>query len=147
MEAYDALSEPMRKFLEPLTAVHDLLHTATYYRDQYGGGDREMLKMVLDIPPMEHPLVRTHPVTGRKGLFANPTFTSHIVGLSQEESRAILVLLYKHYSRPDFTVRRHWRKGDLCFWDNRCTMHYAVRDHGDTLRTINRVTLLGDVPR
>lgn len=90
--------------------------------------------------------MRTHPETGRKVLFVNPGFTSHIKELAPSESDALLQFLYAHSVRPEFTVRYHWHAGDLGFWDNRVTQHSVVGDFGDAPRVIQRVTLRGERP-
>ena len=95
------------------------------------------------VPPVVHPMVRVHPSTGRKSLFINPGFTSHVVGLSRIESDNLLRLLYEHSAQPEFQVRHRWRKGDVLIWDNRATAHYAVDDYGDTERKMRRVTIRG----
>ena len=95
-----------------------------------------------------HPVVRVHPATGEKGLFVNTGFTSHIVDVSAQESKAILDLLYAELTRPEYTVRFRWEPGSVAFWDNRATSHLAPSDvdHLDLRRTMHRVTLVGDVP-
>ena len=95
-----------------------------------------------------HPVVRVHPETGEKALFVNPGFTSHIVGVSARESKAILDLLYAEITRPEYTVRFRWEPGSVAFWDNRATAHLAPRDieHLDLERRLHRITLVGDVP-
>ncbi len=95
---------------------------------------------------MSHPVVRVHPETGRKSLFVNPGFTSHIEGVSEAESRGILDLLYAHITKPEHIVRHRWRLGDLVLWDNRNTLHYANRDYGDNRSVMHRITLRGDAP-
>jgi taurine dioxygenase len=84
--------------------------------------------------------------TGKKGLFVNPTFTSHIKDMTLKESDAILGFLYEHCVRPEYTVRKRWSQGDVGFWDNRCTMHYALADYGAFNRVIQRVTIEGEKP-
>ena len=91
-------------------------------------------------------MIRVHPETGRKGIFVNPGFTSHIVGVSESESRAILDLLYAHLTKPEHIVRHRWRAGDVALWDNRSTSHYANRDYGAERRVMHRITLRGDIP-
>ena len=93
-------------------------------------------------------MVRVHPYTGEKALFVNPGFTSHIVGVSARESKAILDLLYAQLTQPEYTVRLRWEPGTVAFWDNRATAHLAPRDieHLDLQRTLHRVTLVGEVP-
>jgi alpha-ketoglutarate-dependent sulfate ester dioxygenase len=140
--AYEGLTEPMKRFVEGLRAEH-----------RYGGnrsyGDNALGKRIQDnLLVAIHPVVRVHPVTGKKGLFVNPGFTSHIVDLSPRESKAVLDLLYTELTRPEYTVRLRWEPGTLAFWDNRATAHLAPRDyeHLGLRRTLHRVTLIGDIP-
>lgn len=93
-----------------------------------------------------HPLVRTHPETGRKALFVNRSFTRGIEGMSQDESAAILDFLFRHLESPDFQVRFRWREGSLAFWDNRCTVHRVMNDFGGQKRLLFRTTIEGDRP-
>ena len=95
-------------------------------------------------PPVTHPVVRTHPVSGRKGLFVNEGFTTHINELSAPESQALLAFLFAHAGRPELTVRWHWSVNDVAFWDNRLTQHYAVADYLPERRTMHRATVNGD---
>jgi alpha-ketoglutarate-dependent taurine dioxygenase len=144
--AYESLSEPVRRLVDQLTAVHDgNREWGQYLRRREGTGNVWDGKLVTELPPVEHPVVRVHPETGRKGLFVNPGFTSHIVGLSDAESRGILDLLYAHLTKPEHTIRHRWRAGDVGIWDNRSTAHYANRDYTET-RVMRRITLQGDVP-
>ncbi|MDQ1534173.1 MAG: alkyl sulfatase [Actinomycetota bacterium] len=145
--AYDALSEPFRDFLDGLVAVHDGSHVfgALLKEREDGGGDWEG-KQYKSLDPVKHPVVRTHPETGRKSLFVNAGFTSHIKGLQKAESDALLQFLYAHSTKPQFTVRYHWHAGDLGFWDNRVTQHSVVGDFEGQHRVIQRVTLRGDKP-
>jgi len=153
--SYDVLSEPMKRYLGELTAVHDIAGASGAYRlsrversDDTAPPDTEFARAggAVVLPSAEHPVVRTHPDTGRKCLFVNPTFTSHIKGVSSAESDAILDFLYAHMVQPEFICRRRWSQGDVGMWDNRCTMHYAIADYGDANRVIHRTTLIGDVP-
>jgi alpha-ketoglutarate-dependent taurine dioxygenase len=144
--AYEGLDEPLHRLVYGLTAVHDGSRTfggflAAGFPVEWEGDLRPTLE------PVEHPVVRTHPETGARSLFVNPEFTSHIVGLSPRESDALLTVLYEHMTVPEFTVRWRWRAGDVAFWDNRTTMHYATQDYGDAHRIMHRVTLRGDRPR
>ncbi|MFD4639116.1 TauD/TfdA dioxygenase family protein [Lentzea sp. NPDC058436] len=140
--AYNGLSTPLKSFVDGLRAEH-----------RYGGsvkvGDGAYAKRVNDnLLVAEHPVVRVHPVTGEKGLFVNPGFTSHVTGVSAAESKAILDLLYSEITRPEYTVRFRWEPGSVAFWDNRATAHLAPRDleHLDVRRTLHRVTIVGDTP-
>ena len=141
--AYEGLSEPVRAFVETLRAEH------RYGGPDAAGANSAYGKRINDnLLVAIHPVVRVHPVTGEKALFVNPGFTSHIVGVSARESRAILDLLYAEITRPEYTVRLRWAPGTVAFWDNRATAHLAPRDieHLDLRRTLHRVTLVGDVP-
>jgi alpha-ketoglutarate-dependent taurine dioxygenase len=146
--AYDSLSAPVRELGGKLVAVHDGNREFGYYLAQRRGGRGNEWdgEVVTKLEPVEHPVVRVHPETGRRGIFVNPGFTSHIVGVSEFESRAILDLLYAHLTKPEHIVRHRWRPGDVAMWDNRSTAHYANRDYGDQRRVMHRITLRGDVP-
>jgi taurine dioxygenase len=137
--AYETLSAPIKKLLDGMTAVHD---GEPYYRGRYDGVD-DTGKVY---PRAEHPIVRTHPVTGRKALFVNRTFTTRIVGLKRSESSAILEMLYRHVETPEFAVRFKWRPNSIAFWDNRCAQHQAVWDYFPNKRYGHRVTICGDKP-
>jgi taurine dioxygenase len=136
--AYDALSEPMKRFLEPLTAIHDGEHV---YRGRYGVD--EMGKVY---PKAEHPVIRTHPVSGKKALFVNRGFTTRIVQLKRPESAALLELLYQHIETPEFQCRFRWQVNSMAFWDNRCVQHHAMWDYFPQRRHGHRVTIKGDQP-
>ncbi|GAA3599325.1 taurine dioxygenase [Nonomuraea rosea] len=146
--AYDSLSAPVRALADQLTAVHDGNREFGYYLAQRRGGQGSVWdgEVVTRLDPVEHPVIRVHPETGRKGIFVNPGFTSHIVGVSDAESRAILDLLYAHLTKPEHIVRHRWRPGDVAMWDNRATAHYANRDYGTAHRVMHRITLRGDRP-
>jgi taurine dioxygenase len=138
--AYEALSDRMKTYLDGLTAVHDGEHV---YRGTYrhqGEADRPQY------PRSEHPVVRTHPVTGRKLLFVNRGFTTHIVGLPLDESDAILAYLYEHAANPLFQCRFRWQPDSIAFWDNRCAQHRAMWDYWPHTRSGARVTVKGDKP-
>ncbi|MBX3182456.1 MAG: TauD/TfdA family dioxygenase [Polyangiaceae bacterium] len=138
--AYRTLSAPLQRALVGLVAVHTARHTFERLR-QTGGDER-----VQALPPARHPVVRIHPETGEPALFVNPTFTSHIEGLSHLESSALLSLLYEHITLPEHVVRWRWAPGDLAIWDNRVTSHYAAADYQGR-RVMHRVTVAGDAPR
>lgn len=142
--AYVGLSKPLKAFVDGLRAEHRFL---AGYRPT--DEDGKLVKRINDnLLVSIHPVVRVHPETGEKALFVNPGFTDHIVGLSAQESRRILELLYEQITRPEYTVRFRWQPGSLAFWDNRATAHLAPSDldHLDVQRTLHRVTLIGDRP-
>ncbi|TDC71432.1 TauD/TfdA dioxygenase family protein [Streptomyces hainanensis] len=146
--AYESLSPPVRDLADRLTAVHDGSREFGYYLAQRRGGEGNEWdgERYRGLDPVEHPVVRVHPETGRRSLFVNPGFTSHLVGLSDAESRGVLDLLYAHLTKPEHIIRHSWRAGDVAMWDNRATLHYANRDYGDFRRVMHRVTLRGDIP-
>jgi len=136
--AYEALSEPMKRFLEPLTALHEGEHV---YRGRYGLDDRSRT-----FPKAEHPIVRTHPVSGGKALYVNSGFTTRIVQLKRPESDAVLQMLYRHVETPEFHCRFRWQVNSVAFWDNRCMQHHAMWDYYPQRRHGHRVTIKGDKP-
>jgi taurine dioxygenase len=99
-----------------------------------------------DEPECEHPVVITHPDTGRKALFVNIIRTHRFAGMTEDESRPLIRYLCEHATRPEFTCRFRWRKGSIAFWDNRCVMHYALNDYHGYRRYMNRVTVNGARP-
>jgi taurine dioxygenase len=136
--AYEALSEPMKRFLEPLTALHEGEHV---YRGRYGLNDTGKV-----FPKAEHPVIRTHPVSGRKALFVNGGFTTRIKQLKRPESDALLQFLYRHVETPEFHCRFRWQVNSVAFWDNRCVQHHAMWDYYPQRRHGHRVTIKGDTP-
>jgi taurine dioxygenase len=145
--AYETLSEVMKSFLSDLKAVHDYSHAYDTYFAHLKERPPLTPEQRAKTPPVEQPMVRTHPVTGRKALYVNPGFTKAIVGMPKEESQPILQMLFAHSTRPEFTYRHKWRVNDLVFWDNRCTMHYALADYDFSVRRhMHRTTVAGDVP-
>ena len=136
--AYDALSEPMRRMLEGMTALHRGEHV---YRGRYGVNDAGRV-----FPEAEHPVMRTHPVSGRKALFVNRFFTTRIVQLSRLESEGVLGMLYRHIETPEFHCRFRWRVNSVAFWDNRCAQHHALWDYYPQRRHGHRVTIKGARP-
>ncbi len=138
--AYESLSAPMRRMLEGMTAVHD---GEQVYRGRYDDSDDEG----KTFPRSEHPVVRTHLVSGRKALFVNRLFTTRIVQLSKSESDAVLGFLVEHAASPMFQCRFRWRPGSVAFWDNRCAQHYALWDYYPNRRRGLRVTIKGERPR
>ncbi len=143
--AFEALSEPMRNMLEGLYAVHDFRHGFQESLAEPGGPER-LAPAIAANPPVKHPLVRTHPETGRRAIFVNRLFTTHIEGLTALESRSILAFLYQHVVSEEFTVRLSWQPGTVAVWDNRCTQHKPVNDFFPMHRRMHRVTIAGDRP-
>ena len=145
--AYDALSGPLQGLLENLTAEHDFLHAyGRLFRAQDDGAER-IRRAQIDNPPVIHPVIVLHPVTGKRLLYVNPTFTTRIQELGEAESDAILKLLFEHLQKPEFHVRVRWRQNDLVMWDNRATQHYATSDYYPAYRCMHRITVGGDRPR
>jgi taurine dioxygenase len=143
--AYDALSEPMQQLLEGLTATHDLTKMLELAIAR-GNSDADLATMREAFPPQHHPVVRTHPETGRKALFVNGNFVSRIDQLANDESDHILGFLFDHVATPDFQCRFRWQPGTLTLWDNRCLQHYAVPDYASR-RIMHRLTISGERPR
>ena len=144
--AYDTLSPSIQKMLESLTAQHSFERGwATTFR-MLENGEEKLHKLKQVFPLMTHPVLRTHPDTGRTSLYVNEYYTSRINELSEFESDAVLRMLFHHSQLPDFQVRHTWHVGDVAIWDNRCTQHYASHDYGSAHRIMNRVTLQGDRP-
>jgi taurine dioxygenase len=144
---YETLSEPLRNFIGGMKAVHDYGHVYDTYFSKLKERPPLTPEQRAKTPPVEHPMVRTHPVSGRKALYVDPGFTTGIVGMPEEESRPILEFLFRHSTRPEFVYRHKWRVNDMIFWDNRCTMHYALADYDFSVRRrMHRTTLAGDVP-
>jgi len=139
--AYEGLSDTLQRLLSGLTAFHDGGRFRQIAKDDAQRRDLESRQSAV------HPVVRTHPVTGRKGLFVNSVFTKGIVGMKPAESRALLGFLYEHITTPDFSCRFRWRKDSLAMWDNRCTQHRVLADALPEYRRMERVTLIGDAPR
>jgi taurine dioxygenase len=147
--AYEALSPALRRTLDGLSAVHsanaqygvDGLSEANRHNDQ-----RSMKPKTSEDAKAEtiHPVVRTHPETGRKALYVNIGFTQRFEGWTKEESRPLLRWLYEHCAKPEFTCRFQWRANSVAFWDNRCTQHYALNDYHGHRREMHRVTVEGD---
>ena len=144
--AYESLSEPVRRLADQLVAVHDGTREFGYYlaqREERTKWEGEEFRALV---PIEHPVVRVHPETGRRSLFVNPGFVSHLKDVSDAESRSLLDLFYAHITKPEHIVRHRWSVGDVVMWDNRSTVHYANRDYSDQRRVMHRITLRGDQP-
>jgi len=148
--AYETLSAPMQRFLAPLAAVHSA--SSAYDPRKTGDakyrGEAAITYTYSDAiwAEVEHPVIRTHPESGRKSLYVNPMFTQRIVGLERHESAAILAMLYAHEQRIEFQCRLRWAPGSLAIWDNRSVQHYAIDDYADFERVMYRVTLAGTKP-
>ena len=139
--AYDALSEPMKELVGKLTASHD---------GEPNYSHRNRLKGIDNtgkvFPKAEHPVVRTHPVTGKKALFVNPAFTTGITDLPEDEANTLLQFLFAHIAKPQFHCRFKWQPNSIAFWDNRCAHHHAMWDYYPQVRSGYRVTIKGDKP-
>ena len=145
--AFESLSAPMQVLLDGLSATHDF--TRSFPLERFGTSPEDIARWEQtrrQHPPLSHPVVRTHPVSGRKSLFVNEGFTTRINELSETESDAMLKFLFSHATRPEFTIRWRWQQHDVAFWDNRVTQHYAVDDYRPQRRIMHRATILGDVP-
>jgi taurine dioxygenase len=141
--AYEALSEGMRRLLDDLKAVNASSKAdATRTRE-----DLTRQKEIVAEYVAEHPVVRTHPETGRKALYVNVGHTVRFSDMTEEESAPLLAFLFRHQVKPEFTCRFQWRAGSLAFWDNRCAQHNPVNDYHGQRRVMHRITLAGDKPR
>ena len=146
--AWDALSPGLKQTLEGLRAIHSA-------SEEYGSGGASSKKRASmdsevvgdDVPEYEHPVVRTHPETGRKGLYVNPAFTLRFAGWSKRESKPLLDYLFEVGRREAFTCRFRWQPGSLAMWDNRCVWHFALNDYHGQRRHMRRVTVNGDKVR
>jgi taurine dioxygenase len=139
--AYDTLSPTMQGMVSDLRAVHDFAYAA---RGVFAG-ERIDEERLASAPAAEHPVVQTHPETGRKALFVNPGFTAHIIGLEPSESSALLEFLNRHSTQAANVYRHRWQVRDLVLWDNRCTMHHAIADYEEIgERYMHRTTVLGN---
>jgi taurine dioxygenase len=144
--AYEALSPAMQELLAPLRAVNtsamaDVSRTREdRVRDAGGGVDATVYEA-------SHPVVRTHPETGRKALYVNVAHTARFEGMTEEESKGLLTFLCHHQVKPEFTCRFRWEVGSMALWDNRCAQHNPVNDYHGHKRVMHRITLAGDTPR
>jgi len=143
-QAYETLSDGLRKVLDGLTAINSSTKAdASKTREERLKDAGVEVKVLVG----EHPVVRTHPETGRRALYVNIGHTTHFKGWTEEESRSLLEYLWHHQVRPEFTCRFRWQPGSIAFWDNRCVQHNAVNDYQGFRRVMHRVTLAGDTPR
>jgi taurine dioxygenase len=139
--AYEGLSPAVRELCEQLDAVHDITKPM---RKAIAAGHTslDLDEMQERVPPVQHPVVATHPETGRKALFVNRNSTTHLVGLRERENDALLSFLLDHARSPEYQCRFHWEVGSVAFWDNRTVQHYAVADYTER-RVMHRVTIDG----
>jgi taurine dioxygenase len=139
--AYEGLDDEVKRRIDGLSAVHD-------FTQSFGVGmpPERLAEMQTRFPAVEHPVVRTHPRTGRRILYVNAIFTSHIVGMPREESDALLDFLFQQASIPEYQCRFRWQKNSIAFWDNRSVQHYAVNDYWPQPRVMERVAIVGDRP-
>ena len=139
--AYEALSKPMQVFLGKLKASHESEH---FYKGRYQ--NKNEVDRNKEYPSAIHPIIRTHPETGKKAIYVNKFFTTRIKGLADQESKLILDYLFSHIEKTEFQIRYKWNKNDMAFWDNRCTIHKALWDYFPNERKGRRVTIKGSVP-
>jgi taurine dioxygenase len=145
-KAYDGLPDALRKAIEGRKASHS--YTARYSETKFEGNWRPTLtpEQLAQVKVVDHPIVRTHPETGRKALFVSEGFTTHIVGLPEDESQQILSELYAHSVKPENIYRHQWQDGDMVFWDNRSLIHLAAGCPSHLRRKLFRTTIQGDAP-
>ena len=139
--AYERLPDDVKEQIDGRYAIHS-------YVKAFGKtmSEEQRAEAAEEFPDQKHPIVRTHPVTGAKSLYVNRIFTLTIDGMTPDESRPLRRRLYEQATTPEFQCRFRWRQNSIAQWDNRCTQHYAVPDHGGATRRVERVTLLGDRP-
>jgi len=143
--AFEGLSAPMQTLLQGLSAVHDFRHG---FKESLAepGGEQRLAQALADNPPVEHPVIRVHPESGKRVIFVNALFTSHIVGIPRAESEALLQFLYQHVTTPEYSCRFSWRPHSIAIWDNRSTQHRPVNDYFPAHRRLERITIDGDRP-
>lgn len=140
--AYDALSDGLKATLSGLKALHSAVHV--FGATGYAATDRKEMTGNPDLPESVHPVVITHPGSGKKALYVNPGFTRRFDGWSDEESRALLAYLYQHATQDRFVHRFSWEPGSVAIWDNRATWHYALNDYQGHRRLMHRITIAGE---
>ena len=143
--AYEQLSEGLKRTLHRLSGLN------VARKKQVSATRSERLKeagsgVKVDQMSGIHPVVRTHPETGRKSLFVNPAHTVSFDGWTESESSGLLAFLFEHQISPEFQCRLSWQVGDIAIWDNRCTLHYPLNDYHGYRRLLHRITLKGDKP-
>jgi len=143
--AYDGLKDEVKAKLEGKVAVHDFVNFRKGMRKR-GVSEEEIAAFDRQYPKVEHPVIRTHPETGRKAIYVNAGFTQHIVGMEKAESDALLAHLYAQAAIPEYQCRFRWTPNAIAFWDNRASQHYAASDYFPAVRRMERVTVVGDRP-
>jgi taurine dioxygenase len=142
---YESLSKPFRDFIDPLKARHDFKNFRVLFTRS--DEDQKRLRQMEELYPNPlHPVVRTHPISGRKSVYVNPQFTLRIDGLNEDESDAVLKVLFELVHTPEFQFRLRWSEGTLAIWDNISTQHYATNDYYPERRRMERTAVCGDVP-
>jgi taurine dioxygenase len=139
--AYDNLPPDVRESIDGLHAVHDMTATMGSFLPA-----EQIAQIRAAFPPVAHPVVRTHPETGRRTLFVNSVFTDHVVGMDAERGEQLLQYLFRQLQAPEYQVRFRWTPGAIAFWDNRAVQHYAVNDYFPAGRITQRVAIAGDQP-
>jgi taurine dioxygenase len=143
--AYAGLSEPFRRLIDGLQAVHDFMN----FRRLFSGSEQDQIQlreMEQLYPNPIHPVVRTHPVTGKKAIYVNGNFTKQILGVREDESKLLLQYLFAQVHRPEYQFRLRWKPGTIALWDNQSTQHYASNDYYPNRRRMERVAVMGDKP-
>jgi taurine dioxygenase len=140
--AYECLPGNVKEALEGMTAIHDFAHSFGLAMTP-----DDLEKYRKEFSPVEHPVVRVHPVTGKKLLYVNAIFTSHVVGVEREESDRILDALFAQAAIPEYQCRFRWQPDSVALWDNRAVQHYASSDYWPQRRVMERVSIIGDRPR
>ena len=143
--AYQGLSTTMQNMLEDLTAVHDFRHG---FRESLAepGGQHRLAQAVADNPPVVHPVIRVHPESGKKVIYVNSLFTTHIIGLPSKESDMLVQFLFDHVTTAEYTCRFSWQVNSIAIWDNRSTQHKPINDYFPASRRLERITIDGDKP-
>lgn len=147
--AFEALSPVMQHILEGLTTIHSAARpygSNGVYANEAPGRSMQIINCVEAESQQLHPLVRVHPVSGRKALFVNPIYTLGVAGMTEAESEALLTFLYRHMLRPEFVYRHHWSADMLVMWDNRCALHNATGGYDGHRRVMHRTTVAGEAP-
>ena len=143
--AYDGLPDAIKERVDGTTARHDFARFKIALRRK-GATDDEIAALEKRFPNPHHPVIRTHPETGRKGIYVNASFTTDIDGMDPDESEELLQILYRQATYPEYQVRLTWRPNTIAFWDNRSVQHYAVSDYFPQSRCVERATIIGDTP-